>query len=47
MIVVLDIFYPVELAHVQIMLTMFTTAAGILAGFITGQAVGTAQERGR
>ncbi len=47
MIVVLDIFYPVELAHVQIMLTMFTTVAGILAGFITGQAVGTAQERGR
>ena len=44
-IVVLDIFYPVELAHVQIMLTMFTTVAGILAGFITGQAVGTAQER--
>ena len=47
MIVILDIFYPVELAHVQIMLTMFTTVAGILAGFITGQAVGTAQERGR
>jgi hypothetical protein len=46
-IVILDIFYPVELAHVQIMLTMFTTVAGILAGFITGQAVGTAQERGR
>ena len=47
LIVILDIFYPVELAHVQIMLTMFTTVAGILAGFITGQAVGTAQERGR
>lgn len=46
-IIVLDIFYSVELAHVQIMLTMFTTVAGILAGFITGQAVGTAQERGR
>jgi hypothetical protein len=45
--VVLAVFYPVELAHVQIMLTMFTTVAGILAGFITGQAVGTAQERGR
>lgn len=46
-IVILDIFYTVELAHVQIMLTMFTTVAGILAGFITGQAVGTAQERGK
>ena len=45
--VVLDIFYDIEAAHVQIMLTMFTTVAGILAGFITGQAVGTAQERGR
>ena len=46
-VILLDIFYSVELAHVQIMLTMFTTVAGILAGFITGQAVGTAQERGR
>jgi len=46
-IIVLEIFYDVELAHVQIMLTMFTTVAGILAGFITGQAVGTAQERGK
>jgi len=46
-IVLLAVFYPVELAHVQIMLTMFTTVAGTLAGFITGQAVGTAQERGR
>jgi hypothetical protein len=45
--VVLDIFYEIEPAHVQIMLTMFTTVAGILAGFITGQAVGTAQERDR
>jgi hypothetical protein len=44
-IVILDVAYEVELAHVQIMLTMFTTVAGILAGFITGQAVGTAQER--
>jgi hypothetical protein len=26
-------------AHVQIMLTVFTTVAGILAGFITGQAL--------
>ena len=46
-IVILAVFYPVELAHVQIMLTMFTTVAGTLAGFITGQAVGTAQERDR
>ena len=46
-VVVLDIFYDVELAHVQIILTMFTTVAGILAGFITGQAVGTAKERGK
>ena len=46
-IVVLDIFYDVEPDHVQIMLTVFTTVAGILAGFITGQAVGTAKERSR
>lgn len=46
-VILLDVFYNVELAHVRIMLTMFTTVAGILAGFITGQAVGTAQERGR
>jgi len=46
-IIILNIPFTVELAHVQIMLTMFTTVAGILAGFITGQAVGTAQERGR
>lgn len=45
--VVLDVFFPVEPDHVQIMLTVFTTVAGILAGFITGQAVGTATERGR
>lgn len=30
--------------HVQIMLTAFTTVAGILAGFITGQALGRAQK---
>ncbi|CAN5187067.1 MAG: hypothetical protein ACR2HO_03350 [Rubrobacteraceae bacterium] len=45
--VLLDVFYPVEPDHVQIMLTVFTTVAGILAGFITGQAVGTATERGK
>lgn len=47
LIVILDVFYPVELAHVQMMLTIFTTVAGILAGFITGQAVGTAKEKSR
>lgn len=47
LVVLLDIFFPVELAHVQMMLTVFTTVAGILAGFITGQAVGTAKERSR
>jgi hypothetical protein len=30
----------VDQTHVQIMLTAFTTVAGILAGFITGQALG-------
>lgn len=30
--------------HVRIMLTAFTTVAGILAGFITGQALGRAQK---
>jgi hypothetical protein len=34
-------FREVDLAHIQIMLTVFTTVAGILAGFITGQALGT------
>jgi hypothetical protein len=33
-------FRDVDLAHIQIMLTVFTTVAGILAGFITGQALG-------
>ncbi len=46
-IVILDIFYDVELAHVKIMLTIFTTVPGILAGVRTGQAIGTAQERNR
>src|SRR5918998_6146144 len=46
-VIVLDIFFPVDSDHVQIMLTVFTTVAGILAGFITGQAVGTAKERSR
>jgi hypothetical protein len=34
----------VDPAHLQIMLTVFTTTAGILAGFITGHAVGKATE---
>ena len=34
-------FHDVDLAHIQIMLTVFTTVAGILAGFITGQALGS------
>jgi hypothetical protein len=33
-------FRDVDLAHIQIMPTVFTTVAGILAGFITGQALG-------
>jgi len=38
----------VDSAHLQIMLTVFTTTAGVLAGFITGHAVGKASEgRGR
>ena len=39
MIIVLAGFRDVDLAHIQIMLTVFTTVAGILAGFITGQAL--------
>jgi hypothetical protein len=39
-IIVLAGFRDVDLAHIQIMLTVFTTVAGILAGFITGQALG-------
>ena len=34
----------VDRTHVQIMLPAFTTVAGILAGFITGQALGKAQK---
>jgi hypothetical protein len=37
----------VEPAHLQIMLTVFTTTAGVLAGFITGHAVGKATNGGR
>jgi hypothetical protein len=36
----------VDPAHLQIMLTVFTTTAGVLAGFITGHAVGKATETG-
>jgi hypothetical protein len=34
----------VDQTHDQIMLTAFTSVAGILAGFITGQALGKAQK---
>lgn len=34
-------------SHVQIMLTAFTTVAGILAGFITGQALSGSGPKGR
>jgi hypothetical protein len=37
----------VDVAHIQIMLTVFTTVAGILAGFITGQALGTSGSQRR
>ena len=43
----LTLTFTKQALSVQIMLTMFTTVAGIFAGFITGQAVGTAQERGK
>jgi hypothetical protein len=44
-VIALDAFTDgVEQTHVQIMLTAFTTVAGILAGFITGQALGKAQK---
>jgi hypothetical protein len=45
-IVLLDIFYPVELAHVQIMLTMFTTVAGAKVSEDSGRRkIGDQQER--
>jgi hypothetical protein len=40
-IVGLAVFRDVDKDLVQIMLTVFSTVAGILAGFITGQAVGS------
>jgi hypothetical protein len=40
-------FRKVDLAHIQIMLTVFTTVAGILAGFITGQALGSSSAQRR
>jgi hypothetical protein len=46
-VIVLDIFGDVDLAHIQIMLTVFTTCAGILAGFITGQALASSGVKGR
>jgi hypothetical protein len=44
-VVILAIFREVDKDLVQIMLTVFSTVAGILAGFITGQAVGTSSNR--
>jgi len=44
-VVTLAIFRPVDKDLVQIMLTVFSTVAGILAGFITGQAVGSSSNR--
>ena len=41
----LAVFREVDKDLVQIMLTVFSTVAGILAGFITGQAVGTSSNR--
>ena len=40
-VVALAVFREVDKDLVQIMLTVFSTVAGILAGFITGQAVGS------
>jgi hypothetical protein len=34
-----SLFRQVEQANIQILLTVFTTVAGIFAGFITGQAL--------
>lgn len=44
-VVTLAIFREVDKDLVQIMLTVFSTVAGILAGFITGQAVGSSSNR--
>jgi len=44
-VVALAIFREVDKDLVQIMLTVFSTIAGILAGFITGQAVGTSSQQ--
>lgn len=44
-VVILAIFREVDKDLVQIMLTVFSTVAGILAGFITGQAVGSSSNR--
>lgn len=44
-VVTLAVFREVDKDLVQIMLTVFSTVAGILAGFITGQAVGSSSNR--
>ena len=47
-VIALDAFTDgVEQTHVQIMLTAFTTVAGILAGFLTGQALGKPKKTSR
>lgn len=46
-IIALAAFHEVDLAHIQIILTVFTTVAGILAGFITGQALGSSSAQRR
>ena len=44
-VVALAVFREVDKDLVQMMLTVFSTVAGILAGFITGQAVGSSSNR--
>ena len=39
------LFREVDAAYVQILLTVFTTVAGIFAGFISGKALGDANGR--
>ena len=44
-VVILAAFREVDKDLVQIMLTVYSTVAGILAGFITGQAVSSSSNR--
>lgn len=43
-VVLLSIFYSVEQANVQVLLTIVTTVGGILAGFISGRASTSANQ---